>query len=284
MNVQKSLQGDPTTMLQSLGHARSSSTSLLADVTAPVMNNDDELAKVQIYKDLCEYEDVLGQLVDGVDSFKPDVLVAKNLINVDKKLFESLESFAEYDRIDSELKRLDLESQELEEKTREILETLNDCYNKLNTLPMLEQVNIEKNTILKQRAKINSTVLLEYATKLSKFTKIPPTFDKGTIGPNNFIWPAEDALRRGMLAMASLHTKELTKVPGEVKEEAKQEEAQGPNWSQAMDEDQSETQKQENPLTERRQSYVFTGDGEGSHDRSDDAIDLDLDLFNADEF
>ena len=45
--------------------------------------------------------------------------------------------------------------------------------------------------------------------KLAKFSKAPATVVSQMIHPNNYIWPAEDALRRGMLAVASLKPDEL---------------------------------------------------------------------------
>lgn len=268
----------------SLNHMRSSSTSLM-DATVN-LGNDDELSKVKIYSDLTQYEEVLAQLVASVDNFKPDVEVAKKLIEVDKGLFDSVNSFTEYDKIDRELKRLQKESDDLDEKTRNILETLNDCYNALNALPMLEQVEFERQTILDQRKKINSSVLLEYGTKLSKFTKIPPTMDKAATGPNNFIWPAEDALRRGMLALASLHSKEITRIPGEPEEMPENPE---PATQGKSVEEQPQDQPQDQPREQRpdanlqkRNSYVYTEDVPA--EQNDDEMDLDLDLFNPDEF
>ncbi|GCE97938.1 mediator of RNA polymerase II transcription subunit 4 [Zygosaccharomyces mellis] len=283
---------DTPANILSRGHIRSSSTSLISDAMSSGNNNEDELSKVQIYGDLTQYEEKLGALVKTVDNFKPDVNIVHELIAVDKSLYKNLDSFAEYDRIDSELNRLDKESNELDRKTKEVLETLSECYEMLNTLPMLEQVEFEKQTILKQRSKVNSSVLLNYATKLSKFTKIPPTFDKGTIGPNNFVWPAEDALRRGMLAIASLHSKEMTRIPGEPEEERSG--AIEEDKSLSNIEDKAETEERAvSPgirRNERRPSFVFTENptetvnGDNNNEPDDEALDLDLDLFKPDEF
>ncbi|CAR28115.1 hypothetical protein ZYGR_0N06060 [Zygosaccharomyces rouxii] len=295
MLSQSEFAPDTPANILSRGHVRSSSTSLISDAMSSGNNNDDELSKVQIYADLTQYEEKLAALVESVDNFKPDVKIVHELIEVDKSLYKSLDSFAEYDRIDSELNRLDKESNELDRKTKEVLETLSECYEMLNGLPMLEQVEFEKQSILKQRSKVNSSVLLNYATKLSKFTKIPPTFDKGTIGPNNFVWPAEDALRRGMLAIASLHSKEMTRIPGEPEEEeADATEKQGSGDKNGKEGE--ETKTGERPASpgahgnERRQSFVFTenptetANADNNDEPDDEALDLDLDLFKPDEF
>ncbi|QHS76273.1 Med4p [Saccharomyces paradoxus] len=273
----------------SMGHVRSSSVSLVAEATSNA-NSEDKLSKVQLYEDLCRYEDTLSKLVESVDRFKPNLDIAKDLIKIDEDLFNNVKLLAEYDNIDRSLQKIDKDSEELDSKTKKILEILNECHDELRALPMLEQVEFEKNTILQQRSKINSTTLLDYATKLSKFTKIPPTFDKGTVGPNNFVWPAEDALRRGMLAMASLHSKELTRIPGEEVEET-----EVPTVPPSQNGVQKE-QIAEKEGTPKVDSFIFNGtankDNEEAgntknkeeEDNNDDALDLDLDLFDPDDF
>ncbi|KAJ4168219.1 Mediator of RNA polymerase II transcription subunit 4, partial [Fusarium falciforme] len=42
----------------SMGHIRSSSVSLVAEATSNT-NSEDKLSKVQLYEDLCRYEDTL---------------------------------------------------------------------------------------------------------------------------------------------------------------------------------------------------------------------------------
>lgn len=263
-------------------HTRGSSVSLLTEATSNLNTIDDDITKVHIYNDLSEFEEILGRLVESVDKYKPDLNIAKELIKADTKLFKSLDSFSKYDEIDSKMKQLDEESGRLDVKTKEVLEILNECHDDLNALPMLEQVEFEMDTILKQREKINSSVLLDYATKLSKFTKIPPTFDRGSIGPNNFIWPAEDALRRGMLAIASLHSKEMTTIPGKENEEEEK--------LQTTTIENTTINKPDFPQNERKNSFVFGGDntetsiGKEKDNEDEDAMDLDLDLFNPDDF
>lgn len=290
MTTQSDHLGETPVNVLSRGHIRSSSTSLISEAISTGYK-DDELSKVQIYGDLTQYEEKVAALVDSVDHFKPDIKIVHDLIDVDKRLYKSLDTFAEYDMIDSELKRLDRESAQLEERTKEVLEILNECYSMLNALPMLEQVEFEKQTILKQRSKINSSELLNYATKLSKFTKIPPTFDKGTIGPNNFVWPAEDALRRGMLAIASLHSKEMTKIPGEPDEEEENKDKEKHTDQVKHENDAKNIGIPASELQDvtRRSSYVMSENPadtniEDNKDPDDEALDLDLDLFNPDEF
>ncbi|CCF59283.1 hypothetical protein KAFR_0G02500 [Kazachstania africana CBS 2517] len=284
-----------------LGHRKSSSLSLLGEPPSTSITNSNNIdsasgaspaiTKVGIYSDLSQYEETLSRLIQSIDTYKPDKKIAQELIDIDSKLFNSLDSFVQYDRISSRLKDFEKQEKESTLKTKEILETLNECHNALNLLPTVDQVHFEMNTMLEQRKKINSSVLLDYATKLSKFTKIPPTFDKGSIGPNNFVWPAEDALRRGMLALAASHTDELTKIAGV-------EMSLSDDNSIALDEIKS-VDAGEGPIPEkkdsssRRGSYIFAGqsgknaehkNNEENKEEADNAVDLDLDLFNPDDF
>ncbi|CAI4064279.1 hypothetical protein N7582_002664 [Saccharomyces uvarum] len=275
-----------------MNQIRSSSVSLVAEATSS-MNSEHKSSKVQLYEDLCRYEDILGKLVESVDRFKPNLEIAKDLIKTDESLFNNVKLLADYDKIDLNLRKIDKDSEELDSKTRKILEILNECHDELSALPMLEQVEFEKKTILQQRSKINSTALLDYATKLSKFTRIPPTFDKGTVGPNNFIWPAEDALRRGMLAMASLHSKELTRIPGEEEQETEEVPTDTLSQPQKEKKESSENSPQNSPT---KDSFIFNGIANKDTDQADndkdkieednneDALDLDLDLFDPEDF
>ncbi|CDO96292.1 unnamed protein product [Kluyveromyces dobzhanskii CBS 2104] len=258
----------------------------------------EDLQAVGIYQDIERYEETIQQLSKSVDTFKPELGLIDKIIECDKKLYETLEEFDEYYKIYEELNRLDKEQKDIDKKTRDILGTLNTCYNSLNTLPMLEQIEFEQSVMLKQREKIHSKVVLDYAMKLAKFTRFPPTFDKSMIGPNNFIWPAEDSLRKGMLAMASLKRSELlgeavdsneddddnNKMETILGEEKQDGEKQGPNDS--FNEDQGQEQ---DSVTEKKDEFEFTANGKEDSEPKLEAnpdleLDLDLDLFNPDEF
>ncbi|CCH62004.1 hypothetical protein TBLA_0G00550 [Henningerozyma blattae CBS 6284] len=307
------------------GHHKTLSTSISeGDVLQDNNDKNDELSKIQTYNDLIQYEETLSKLSSSVDKYKPDLQYAYDLIDIDRKLYSTLDSFVKYDEISTKLKKLEIDTKALDEKTKSVLDSLNDCHELLNTLPMLEQVEFEKNTMLKQREKINSKVLLDYATKLAKFTKIPPTFNKNTLGPNNFIWPAEDALRRGMLAVASAHTEELTALPGSVGDEENSKDISQLNADDVTNKDNHMDMDitVEGQDRFRRGSFTFgsldaspkrfelsndnaanynsnnnsnsnnsrtndpnTGAQNGKEENNEeDAMDLDLDLFDPDEF
>lgn len=276
-------------------------SSLFSSTSSTQLNHEDSeadlLNQVEIYKDLCNYEDSLQALVTSVDSFKPDISAADNLIIADRKLYETLKQFPFYDSIDLELKKLDKESQKLNERTSKILNILNSCYDKLNSLPMLEQVEFEMKSMLSQKSKIKSDVLLDYAMKLSKFTRYPATFNKSAVGPNNFIWPAEDAMRRGMLALASLKSKELTKIAND--DDNDNEKKEGDGILDNVQEASKTNQEQENYEPSKKSDFLEFSIIQNQTSQSDKkkknqehfediqedgGMDLDLDLFNPDEF
>ncbi|SMN22984.1 similar to Saccharomyces cerevisiae YOR174W MED4 Subunit of the RNA polymerase II mediator complex [Maudiozyma saulgeensis] len=280
-----------------MAHVRSSSVSLLAEATSGAGSSgntlEDKLAKIEIYKNLTEYEDVLAKLIESVDKFHPNLKYVQELIQADSDTFSSLGTFAKYDDIDSRLSTLEAKRIAIDQQTRDILETLNECHDNLNSLPSLDQVEFERDTILAQREKVSSTTLLDYATKLSKFTKIPPTFDKGSIGPNNFVWPGDDALRRGMLALASLNSDKLTAIQGQTTEKELVATISTTEDNNKENSDESMPGKQEleagDKSDERRESFVFGGNNEThteekKENSDNEDIDLDLDLFNPDEF
>lgn len=278
----------------SMGHLRSPSVSLLAEATSAASNSgntiEEKLGKINIYKSLTKYEDALAKLIDSVDKFNPNIEFANDLIHTDHDLFTDLKTFKKYDEIDAKLHQLEDESSAIDKHTRKILETLNECHDDLNKLPILEQVEFERDTILSQRAKVNSTVLLDYATKLSKFTKIPPTFDKGSIGPNNFVWPGDDALRRGMLAMASLNSEQLTGAAGQRIPDNLPKDTADTATKDTSTIDEEESKHIEEGEDTVRDLYVFNGKSDKSDEEkkeqsdNDEDVDLDLDLFNPDEF
>ncbi|SCU88956.1 LAFA_0E15456g1_1 [Lachancea sp. 'fantastica'] len=248
-------------------------------------SSENQLIKAQIYKDICEYEETLGRLVASVDKFHPDIQSARDLIEADRKLSDTLTSLQKYDEIDSRARHLDEEHSKTDEKIARILQTLTECHRDLNSLPMLEQVEFERKTMLKQREKVYTDVLLDYAMKLAKFTHVPPTFDKGSVGPNNFVWPAEDAMRRGMLAIASLKASEngtgkaaTTEVDSNIQQSAQSAQNAGEQHAAGSD--------AENHAGTRRPSFEFSGAAVKNveDEKQEDDIDLDLDLFNAEEF
>lgn len=281
-------------------HERTQSAQLqvpISDYTQSISimsSSSIDVKDIKIYNELDDYEASLNKLVKSVDSFKPDLAAVNELIENDRKVYATLDTFNKYDEISTKINELNKKNEVVNGKKNDILNILNECNELLNKLPMVQEIEFEKKTMLDQREKINSMVLLNYATKLSKFTKIPPTFDKNSLGPSNFIWPGEDSLRKGMMALASLHEKELTAYPGstdesndEVITEQVEEDTGVPDANQTSIEER-----------ERRTSFTFgiesnntavVADNRPGVEKSEthneeENIDLDLDLFDPDDF
>lgn len=79
---------------------------------------------------------------------------------------------------------------------------------------------------VQERPKVSAKELLEYATKITKFTSAPPGFDgRSRDNPDfNYPWPSEDELRRGMLALSAMSgTAEVAVGEKELEEQTKKE-------------------------------------------------------------
>lgn len=55
-----------------------------------------------------------------------------------------------------------------------------------------------------EKAKVSARELLDYATRITKFTSAPPGFNPQGGGDFNYPWPSEDELRKGMLALSQM--------------------------------------------------------------------------------
>lgn len=217
------------------------------------------VAQLPISKNLDEFETTLKSLLNSISRYSPSVSDAEKLVAIEQRLNVSLDQIIAHQRAGLEIDSLVHQSSSVDKSCREILLGLSDCRKKLMGLPSLGTVKKEQKRM--QESQIRADELLAYAMKLAKFTTAPPTFDNGAIGPNNFIWPAEDSLRRGVLAIASLNEKALLGEEAEAKEQA--------------DEipEQQET-------TQRRGSFGAYGGEDG--DDGAGAIE-DLDLFDMDD-
>ena len=109
-----------------MSHVRSSSVSLLAEATsgagsAGINSIEDKLTRIEIYKNLTDYEDTLAKLIESVDKFHPNMKYAQDLIQADFDLFTSLETFAKYDEIDNKLNLLEDKRTAIGDQTKDIL-------------------------------------------------------------------------------------------------------------------------------------------------------------------
>lgn len=55
-----------------------------------------------------------------------------------------------------------------------------------------------------EKPKVSARELLDYATRITKFTSAPPGFNGQGNGDFNYPWPSEDELRKGMMALSQM--------------------------------------------------------------------------------
>lgn len=238
--------------------------------------------KLSIVKKIDEFEQNLTNLSFKISSFKEDELTLSvtNLIDLNKIICSEIDDLEKHQNLGEDIKKLENEQNELNNISKVILKDLISYRNDLKKLPRLPSSRV-RNQLSKKRDenKVDVNEILKYALKLSKFTKAPPTVANVPfqIHPNNYVWPAEDALRRGMLAMSSLREDDIIKAElGEDVLDRKE---------TALDVAETEKVEVEEKITsspgmERRASY---GESNSGIKRQDSQGALDLDLFDPDE-
>lgn len=152
----------------------------------------------------------MNDLVSSIQQYSPDQGIPSKIIkdsdNIGREINQFQSQIAILKNTDTSLEKKD---KQLTESIHDILNTLIECKHDLDNLPKIDYS--AENNPLNNNSNINHTKnkqndtksILSYALKLSKFSKIPRTFD-GNLLPNNFTWPGDDNLRRGNLAIASM--------------------------------------------------------------------------------
>lgn len=224
-----------------------------------------QFSELPITKDLTAFERVLAELSLLMSSFKDDDVVEKSklLIDISERISKQVDTLESHQRLGSEIRTLEAQNNALSSWSKQLLKELISCRTDLRKLPLLP---VRKRNLKNNTNDVGVEELLEYAMKLAKFSKAPPAVASQPIHPNNYIWPAEDALRRGMLAMASLKPDDLIRNEiGETETDTlKHEEEEG---QQEMEIDSTPSAPQQNGRREASKA----SEPEGM---------LDLDLFN----
>ncbi|QPG75828.1 hypothetical protein FOA43_003190 [Brettanomyces nanus] len=230
-----------------------------------------------IYKKFCEFEDELQRLTASIQQYKPDPEIASEIVVTADKINAELEKIELLHEMRSnQVVKQNTENDQLNESLRSILTTLNDCRQELELLPKLtieEEQDVAEGELqraLKEPDLDATKQLLAYAMKLSKFSRIPRTFD-GFLLPNNFLWPGDDNMRRGMLAMASMMP---DKVINRENSNSGQEEIEVEVEEEKKDEESNQVQVNE-------EEDVLRRDGAQTKDASE--VMAGLDLFDEDE-
>lgn len=166
---------------------------------------------------LDRFETKLGELLASISRYAPDEECARELLELHGSLQEIVHNLGQYQEFSREMDETAARSARIDTHIETILRSLGELRGKLNRLPKLEDVA----SASKELKTISSGVLLSYAMKLAKFTTAPSTIKD----PNDRIWPTDNALRRGMLAVYNMSaqaaaptdalTKPLTKGDGQ---------------------------------------------------------------------
>lgn len=159
------------------------------------------------------FEQDMEALVRSVQQYAPNQTFASSLIRdsdeIGKQIKDYEDRLQQHASADISLKKHD---NRLTGALTDSLKTLVECKRSLDTLPKLhDYTKTTEATATATEAKLDpedTRTVLSYALKLSKFSKIPRTFD-GALLPNNFTWPGDDNMRRGNLAIASLMPNKL---------------------------------------------------------------------------
>lgn len=162
-----------------------------------------------------DFETALKELSFKVSTYSTEDLpsAVENLLHINDEILHEIDNLQEQQRLGARIETLSDASQSLRAKTKEILKGLIESRNRLRKLPKLLRKNEQSTLEYTLDVDVEVEELLKYAQKLSKFTKAPNVSISlpFQVHPNNYVWPAEDALRRGMLALSSLKENEILK-------------------------------------------------------------------------
>lgn len=185
-----------------------------SDVHAKI-NSQQELEKfdlLAITQSLRQFESTFSKLSQSISTFQEDSIAqnVEGLIHICQAMSNELNVLKKHLELGKEIDGVLVTRSELDNHTRHLLKELISCRAELKRLPKLPAAHdrVDPTSGINE---VSVPEVIDYSMKLAKFSKAPVTV-VSQIHPNNYIWPAEDALRRGMLAMASLKTDELIKA------------------------------------------------------------------------
>lgn len=180
-----------------------------------IRTNNSSANTIGILNKIDEFENALKELSFKVSTYSTEGLpsVVENLLQINDEILHEIDNLQEHQRLGDRIETLSGVSQSLRAKSKEILKGLIESRNRLRKLPKLLRKDHQFELDHTPHVDIEVEELLKYAQKLSKFTKAPNVSISlpFQVHPNNYVWPAEDALRRGMLALSSLKENEILK-------------------------------------------------------------------------
>ncbi|CAK7902800.1 mediator of RNA polymerase II transcription subunit 4 [[Candida] anglica] len=232
----------------------------------------EDFEKLPIVQDLTQFEKELNLLSSDISSFRDDRILksVETLISLNDAIYQGISRVEQHQILGKKIKSLEEERKQLDLASKNTLRKFIQYRAELKKLPSLPTV---KKSSDNDRNIVDVKEVLKYAMKLSKFTKAPPSTSDvpfQTVHPNNYIWPAEDALRRGMLAVSSLRGEEI--IQSEL----------GGTSVEPKEEENMEVDEEETPIVPEVRHQVH---GHQEKRPVEEPKVLDLDLFDPeDEF
>ncbi|KAG7192755.1 Mediator of RNA polymerase II transcription subunit 4 [Scheffersomyces spartinae] len=266
----------------------------------------DRFEKLPMVQSINSLEKTLTSLTSRISLFKEDGLKddVDKFVAYSQELLDELDKLEHHAQLGGAIDKLEDENDTLDDLGKLILKELLSCREALKRLPRLPASKRSDKNLVDPLVDVKE--VLKYAMKLAKFTRAPATMANALfqIHPNNYIWPAEDALRKGMLAMSSIHSEELIKMEiGEEQDVDMKEEAEPIEDKIIKHKLPKETEGSSDlGLLHRKNSFGNYGtnismenkpplDATNENDKNDDdnkntsttVNALDLDLFDPDE-
>lgn len=170
---------------------------------------EDKFNQLDIIKEIVNFETQLAELSRKVGSFDGNGLqnTVSALLESNQEISNHVSKLEKHKQLGETIDTLEKSKNELDTNFKQALKQLISYRTELKSLPSLPT---KSDSIEEGISTLDVDEVLKYGLKLSKFTKAPPSTNASLqIHPNNFIWPAEDSLRRGMMAMCSLKGEEI---------------------------------------------------------------------------
>lgn len=239
---------------------------------------EDQFNDLDIIKEISRFENSLAELSRKIGSFDGSDLdtTVNSLLTSNQEISHQIEKLEQHRQLGQKIELLENVRNELDQKSKEALKKLISYRAELKNLPSLptkRDVTTEDKV-----SRLDVDEVLKYGMKLSKFTKAPPSSNGGLqIHPNNFIWPAEDSLRRGMLAMSSLKGDEIIRKELGLDENKPTE----PSEQEEEDQEEQEHEEQEEQMEEKNKPERRSTRTRRKTEKTEEvAPKLDLDLFD----
>lgn len=172
----------------------------------------EQFEELPIVQDIRRFELTLAELATAVSSFKDNDVASSvhKLIDINTSILDAVGELETHQRLLEKITQVKTKNEEIDKAQKDKLRKLISIRASLRLVP--GPSSLASSTTAKDLQGIDIQTLLDYSMKLAKFSRAPATIQSQMVHPNNYIWPAEDALRRGMLAMASLKPDELIRA------------------------------------------------------------------------